>query len=62
MSLRFKLPPGGDVPPVTAGRRLGLSLDAFNEALSARSDLDGGSIFRVTSRAPTDRGLDWVDR
>ena len=33
MMLRFKLPPGGDVPPVTAARRMGLSLDAFREAL-----------------------------
>jgi hypothetical protein len=33
MSLRFKLPPGGDVPPVTAARRMGLSLDALYEAL-----------------------------
>lgn len=27
--LRFKLPPGGDVPPVTAARRMGMSLEAF---------------------------------
>jgi hypothetical protein len=33
MSLRFKLPSGGDVPPVTAARRIGLSLEAFREAL-----------------------------
>lgn len=33
MAMRFKLPPGGDVPPVVAARRIGLSLDAFNEAL-----------------------------
>jgi hypothetical protein len=33
MTLRFKLPPGGDVPPITAARRMGLSLDAFREAL-----------------------------
>jgi hypothetical protein len=33
MTLRFKLPPGGDVPPVTAARRMGLSLDAFRDAL-----------------------------
>jgi hypothetical protein len=33
MTLRFKLPPGGDVPPVTAARRMGLSLDAFRNAL-----------------------------
>src|SRR5215813_3247608 len=33
MAPRFKLPPGGDVPPVTAARRMGLSLDAFREAL-----------------------------
>lgn len=33
MTLRFKLPPGGDVPPITAARRLGLSLDEFNRLL-----------------------------
>src|SRR5260370_8377274 len=33
MAMRFKLPPGGDVPPVTAARRMRLSLDAFREAL-----------------------------
>ena len=33
MTMRFKLPPGGDVPPVTAARRMGLSLDAFREVL-----------------------------
>jgi|SRR5215813_9919202 len=33
MALRFKLPPGGDVPPATAARRMGLSLDAFRDAL-----------------------------
>lgn len=33
MAMRFKLPPGGDVPPVVAARRIGLSLDAFNDAL-----------------------------
>ena len=33
MAPRFKLPPGGDVPPVTAARRMGLSLDAFGELL-----------------------------
>jgi hypothetical protein len=33
MSLRFRLPPGGDVPPITAARRIGLSLEAFREAL-----------------------------
>jgi hypothetical protein len=33
MTLRFKLPPGGDVPPITAARRMGLSLDAFRNAL-----------------------------
>lgn len=35
MTMRFKLPPGGDVPPVVAARRLGLSLEAFREALPA---------------------------
>src|SRR5262245_13867591 len=33
MAPRFKLPPGGDVPPVTAARRMGLSLDAFRDVL-----------------------------
>lgn len=33
MTQRFRLPPGGDVPPVTAARRLGLSLEAFTAAL-----------------------------
>jgi len=33
MAPRFKLPPGGDVPPVSAARRMGLSLDVFREAL-----------------------------
>jgi hypothetical protein len=33
MTLRFKLPPGGDVPPVVAARRLGLSLEAFTDSL-----------------------------
>lgn len=33
MTMRFKLPPGGDVPPATAARRLGLSLEAFKAAL-----------------------------
>ena len=33
MTLRFKLPPGGDVPPIVAARRLGLSLEAFNSQL-----------------------------
>jgi hypothetical protein len=31
--MRFKLPPGGDVPPTTAARRVGLTLDAFGAAL-----------------------------
>ena len=35
MGLRFKLPPGGDIPPVAAARRMGLSLDAFRDALPA---------------------------
>lgn len=29
MSMRFKLPPGGDVPATTAARRLGLELEEF---------------------------------
>jgi hypothetical protein len=31
--LRFKLPPGGDVPPVTAARRMGMTLEAFTAKL-----------------------------
>ncbi|MCC6172028.1 MAG: hypothetical protein IT481_08360 [Gammaproteobacteria bacterium] len=31
--MRFKLPPGGDVPPAVAARRLGLALEQFLEAL-----------------------------
>jgi len=30
---RFKLPPGGDVPPVTAARRLAMTLEAFTKEL-----------------------------
>ncbi|HLH92116.1 MAG TPA: hypothetical protein VKX28_27090 [Xanthobacteraceae bacterium] len=33
MRMRFHLPPGGDVPPLVAARRLGLELDAFQKAL-----------------------------
>lgn len=33
MTMRLKLPPGGDVPPVLAARRLGLSLAQFEAAL-----------------------------
>jgi hypothetical protein len=33
VTMRFHLPPGGDVPPIVAARRLGLSLEAFQEAL-----------------------------
>lgn len=33
MTMRFKLPPGGDVPPIVAARRLGLSLAQFEAAL-----------------------------
>jgi hypothetical protein len=33
MTIRFHLPPGGDVPPVVAARRMGLSLDSFNAAI-----------------------------
>jgi hypothetical protein len=33
MTLRFKLPPGGDVPPAVAARRLGLALEEFEAAL-----------------------------
>jgi hypothetical protein len=33
MTMRFHLPPGGDVPPSVAARRLGLTLEAFHEKL-----------------------------
>lgn len=35
MTLRFHLPPGGDVPPAVAARRLGLTPEAFRAALPA---------------------------
>lgn len=35
MSMRFHLPPGGDVPPVAAARRLAMTLEAFEAALPA---------------------------
>lgn len=38
MTMRFRLPPGGDVPPIVAARRLGLSLQAFEEALKRPVD------------------------
>jgi hypothetical protein len=33
MSMRFKLPPGGDCPPIAAARRIWLTLEAFKEQL-----------------------------
>jgi hypothetical protein len=33
MSQRFKLPPGGDVSPEAAARRMGLTAHAFDQAL-----------------------------
>lgn len=33
MALRFHLPPGGDVPPVVAARRIGITLERFVEVL-----------------------------
>lgn len=33
MTKRFELPPGGDIPPAIAARRLGLSLAQFEAAL-----------------------------
>lgn len=35
MSMRFKLPPGGDCPPIAAARRIWLSLEEFKEQLPA---------------------------
>lgn len=33
MTMRFKLPPGGDCPPMVAARRLWLTLEQFNAQL-----------------------------
>lgn len=33
MSMRYKLPPGGDCPPTAAARRIWLSPEEFNEKL-----------------------------
>ena len=33
MTMRYKLPPGGDCPPVAAARRIWLSLKDFKEQL-----------------------------
>lgn len=33
MAMRFKLPPGGDCPPMAAARRIWLSLEAFDQKL-----------------------------
>lgn len=33
MTMRFKLPPGGDCPPIAAARRLWLSLEEFRSQL-----------------------------
>lgn len=33
MSMRYKLPPGGDCPPEAAARRLWLTLEKFRERL-----------------------------
>lgn len=33
MSMRFKLPPGGDCPPIAAARRIWLSLEEFKAKL-----------------------------
>jgi hypothetical protein len=35
MTLRFHLPPGGDIPPASAARRLGLTLETFRAELPA---------------------------
>src|SRR5436305_8505334 len=35
MSMRFRLPPGGDCPPIAAARRLWLTLEAFHDILPA---------------------------
>lgn len=33
MTMRFKLPPGGDCPPIAAARRIWLTLTEFNARL-----------------------------
>ncbi len=35
MSMRFKLPPGGDCPPIAAARRIWLTLEEFTVQLPA---------------------------
>jgi hypothetical protein len=47
MAPRFRLPPGGDVPPVTAARRMGLSL--MRSAKHCRS-LSRGGFHRLTKQ------------
>jgi hypothetical protein len=54
VSIRFHVDPG-DVPPVTAARRLGLSLEAFTAKLPelvARAD--DGAVNRLLKRDPTE--------
>lgn len=38
MTLRFHLPPGGDVPPSVAARRMGMTLEEFRRALAPGPD------------------------
>jgi len=47
MTPRYKLPPGGDVPPVTAAHRIGLSLEAFR---SVRRNLSHVAFHRLMKR------------
>lgn len=35
MTMRFKLPPGGDCPPNVAARRMGMTLESFQAKLPA---------------------------
>ena len=59
MAMRPKLPPGGDVTPLTAARQMGPSLDAFREALprgfpqadetTGNFDLDAIDVWRRAS-------------
>jgi hypothetical protein len=35
MSMRYKLPPGGDCPPIAAARVMWLTIEAFQEKLPA---------------------------
>jgi len=58
MTRRFKLPPGGDVPPDVAAKRLGLTLEAFMAALPL---LDGRG-FPAPDQTTGNYDLEAIDR